>query len=51
MYRQLIKARENLSKNNQQIKLSRDKDIEQRKLIRQRQIKEAGEIFFKTKGE
>ncbi|MDU0476532.1 hypothetical protein QVA73_06450 [Staphylococcus chromogenes] len=51
MLKQIAKARENLGKNVQQIKHDRDKIIEQRKSLRQRQIEEAEALFFKKKGE
>ncbi|GAB0214920.1 hypothetical protein JPSP2_19510 [Staphylococcus pseudintermedius] len=50
MMRQIEKARKNLFKDDIQIRNDRQKEIEKRKMIRQKQIEEAEQFFGKMKG-
>ncbi|UXV46339.1 hypothetical protein MUA63_13385 (plasmid) [Staphylococcus delphini] len=50
MIQQIKKARENLFKDDIQIRNDRQKEIEKRKMIRQKQIEEAEAFFGNQKG-
>ncbi|ENR4624010.1 hypothetical protein ACEVOG_000318 [Staphylococcus pseudintermedius] len=50
MMRQIEKARKNLFKDDIQIRNDRQKEIEKRKMVRQKQIEEAEKFFGKMKG-
>ncbi|WP_242449672.1 hypothetical protein [Staphylococcus delphini] len=50
MIQQIKKARENLFKDDIQIRNDRQKQIEKRKMIRQKQIEEAEAFFGNQKG-
>lgn len=50
MHRQLVKERKNLYKDDVQIRNDRQKVIEKRKIIRQKQIEEAESFFGNQKG-
>ncbi|EOD5409027.1 hypothetical protein ACJX4L_001145 [Staphylococcus pseudintermedius] len=50
MMRQIEKARKNLFKDDIQIRNDRQKEIEKRKMIRQKQIEEAEQFFGRQNG-
>ena len=50
MHRQLVKERKNLYKDDVQIRNDRQKEIEKRKIIRQKQIEEAESFFGNKEG-